>query len=205
MFFFIAHWRTLVIRIFFFPLISEGVSPIGKGGREGSRRPSSRERERRSERRGRDRGAKKTKRRSAPHESLIESIHGDSGEKKKIARSEIRMAGGGARKCAGSLRGGSRKRTLKSLILEEEETREREKDERQTGRKRERGKIRTPPNLCAESYTGLSCESPEPVPRSVTRFRITRSLRRYVGKYGGMPLCNSALYHTIEYHCMIYY
>jgi len=33
-------------------------------------------------RKGRDRGAKKTKRRSAPHESLIESIHGDSGEKK---------------------------------------------------------------------------------------------------------------------------
>lgn len=40
------------------------------------------------------------------------------------------MADGGARKCAGSLqRGGSRKRTLKSLILEEERTRERNREE----------------------------------------------------------------------------
>jgi len=39
------------------------------------------------------------------------------------------MADGGARKCAGSLqRDGSRKRTLKSLILEEERTRERERE-----------------------------------------------------------------------------
>lgn len=40
-----------------------------------------------------------------------------------------------------------------------------------TGRERERGKIRSPPNLC-DSYTELSCESPESVSRSVTRFRI---------------------------------
>lgn len=55
-------------------------------------------------------------------------------ERKKIARSEIRMAGGGARKCAGSLqRGGSRKRTLKSLILEEEGTRKKERDRKEEG------------------------------------------------------------------------
>lgn len=71
------------------------------------------------------------------------------------------MAGGGARKCAGSLqRGGSRKRTLKSLILEEEVTRERERQRvrGQTdggGGGREGGEIRTPPNLCADSRTEL--------------------------------------------------
>jgi len=52
------------------------------------------------------------------------------------------MAGGGARKCAGSLqRGGSRKRTLKSLILKEEERgneRERERERKKDGEEGER-------------------------------------------------------------------
>lgn len=103
-----------------------------------------------------------TKRRSAPHESLIESIHGDSGE--KIARSEIRMAGGvrgsGAKVCRVVTTRYSRTRTLKSSIPEEREgervihthiKREKEKGgggHRRDTARRERGKIR-PPNLYA--------------------------------------------------------
>lgn len=168
-------------------LSPDGVSPIGGEGRRGGfadippEKESERERERENVKRGRDRGAKKTKRRSAPHESLIESIHGDSGEKKNRPFRDTNGRSGGEQKCAGSLqRGGSRKRTLKSLILEEEETREREK-----GRKRRdgrRGKGRevkfVPRRIYAPiSYTELSCKSPESVSRvvsvslaSVTRF-----------------------------------
>lgn len=107
------------------------------------------------------------------------------------------MAGGGARKCAGSLqRRGSRKRTLKSLILEEEgnerkgiETERDRERERRAGWKRERGKIRTPPNLCADSRTDeASCR----VSRACFSFGYTLSdnaTRRegYAGKYRGMP------------------
>lgn len=130
--------------LFFFSssYLRRRVSPIGREVARGfTDIPPEKERVRNGEKGGGagSRREKKTKRRSAPHESLIESIHGDSGEK-KIARSEIRMAGGGARKCAGSLqRRGSRKRTLKSLILEEEGN-ERKGIETESERETEKGR-----------------------------------------------------------------
>lgn len=104
---------------------------------------------------------------------------------------------------------GSRKRTLKSLILEEEgnerkgiETeseRDRErKGETDRGWKRERGKIRTPPNLCADSRTDeASCR----VSRACFSFGYTLSdnaTRRdgYAGKYRGYASRDYALYYT---------
>lgn len=97
--------------------LSLTVIPIGK--RDGFTNIS---RKKDEERKGKGGIAReKTKRRSAPHESLIESIHGDSEE--KIARSEIRMAGGvrgsGAKVCRVVTTRYSRTRTLKSSIPEE--------------------------------------------------------------------------------------
>jgi len=115
--FHLAQFENFGNKNFFFS--SPTVSPIGR--REDL--PAFLSRKREKERRGtRSRRKKKTKKRSAPHESLIESIHGDSGEEKNRPFRDTNGRRRRAKVCrVVTTRGSSRKRTLKSLILEEEE------------------------------------------------------------------------------------
>lgn len=116
------------------------------------------------------------------------------------------MAGGGARKCAGSLqRGGSRKRTLKSLILEEEVTIERERGEGETDGEEEGKGMKFVLRRIYAPIPASSCESPEPVSPSTTRFRITQSRRYATGLTMGPCLSRLCALSYVEYHCMIYY
>lgn len=84
------------------------------------------------------------------------------------------MADGGARKCAGSLqRGGSRKRTLKSLILEEEREKERDR-ETDEGKEEEGERVNSYPAEFMRRFLHEGELRVSPVSRSaITRFRLT--------------------------------